>query len=80
MLNADQLNDYRQRILAGEDIPVEEYQQIILAYRNSRGAAVEAAAPKVKAKAAAAAKAAPMDLSTRMAGIGLQMKKPGEGQ
>ena len=27
MLNADQLNDYRQRILAGEDIPVEEYQQ-----------------------------------------------------
>lgn len=80
MLDAEQLNDYRKRILAGEEIPVEEYQQIILAYRNSRGAAVEAAAPKVKAKAAAAAKAAPMDLSTLMAGIGLQMKKPEEGK
>lgn len=78
MLNAEQLNDYRQRILAGEDIPVEEYKQIILAYRNSRGTAVEAAAPKIKAKAATAAKAAPMDLSTLMAGIGLQMKTPGE--
>ena len=75
MLNAEQLNDYRKRILAGEDIPTEEYVQIIRAYRNSRGAAVEAAAPKIKAKAATAAKAAPMDLSTLMAGIGLQMKK-----
>ena len=79
MLDATQLNDYRKRILAGEDIPTAEYAEIIRAYRNQRGVAVETAAPKTKARAEAAAKAAPMDLGTLMAGIGLQMKKPGEG-
>lgn len=74
MLNAEQLNDYRKRILAGEDIPVAEYEEIIRSYRNSRGTAVEAAAPKTKAKAAAAAKAAPMDLATLMAGLKLPPK------
>ena len=74
MLNADQLNDYRKRILAGEDIPVAEYEEIIRTYRLSRGSAVEAAAPKVKAKAEAKAKAAPMDLATLMAGLKLTPK------
>ena len=74
MLNADQLNDYRKRILAGEDIPVAEYEEIIRTYRASRGASVEAAAPKVKAKAEAKAKATPMDLATLMAKLKLTPK------
>lgn len=75
MLDAQQLNDCRKRILAGEDISPAEYQNIIRSYRASRLGAVTASAPATKARAAAATKAAPIDLNTLMAGIGLQMKK-----
>jgi len=67
MLDAVQLNDYRQRILAGESIHVEEYTEIIRNYRATRGAAIAASAPKTKAKAASAEAAVPRDLSTMMA-------------
>lgn len=76
MLDAQQLNDYRQRILAGEDIPVDEYTEIIRNYRLTRGAAVAAAAPKTKAKAAAAAASTPRDLSTMMAQLQARILAP----
>jgi hypothetical protein len=67
MLDTTQLNDYRQRILAGEDISVDEYTEIIRNYRATRGAAVTSAAPKTKARAASAEAATPRDLATMMA-------------
>lgn len=71
MLDADKLNDLRQRVLAGEELSTEQYTQVIQAYRAQRLGAVSAGAEKTKAKAASAAKAAPVDLSVLMAGIGL---------
>lgn len=68
---AEQLNDLRQRVLAGEEFPADEYRKIIQAYRANRLAGVTAAAPKAKAKAASAAKATPQDLSTLMSNLGL---------
>ena len=68
---AEQLNDLRARVLAGEEFKAEEYSRIIAAYRAHRMGAVAAAAPKTKAKAAASAKAAPVDLNTLLGGIGL---------
>lgn len=68
---AEELNDLRQRVLAGEEFPAEEYRKIIQAYRANRLGAVAAAAPKTKAKAASSAKAAPQDLATLMQNLGL---------
>ena len=68
---AEQLNDLRARVLAGEEFKAEEYSRIIAAYRAHRMGAVAAAAPKTKAKAAASVKAAPVDLNTLLGGIGL---------
>lgn len=68
---AEELNDLRQRVLAGEEFPAEEYRLIIQAYRANRLGAVSASAPKAKAKAAASAKAAPQDLATLMSNLGL---------
>lgn len=76
MLDAQQLNDYRQRILAGEDIPVDEYTEIIRNYRLTRGAAVTAAAPKTKARAASAEAAIPRDLSSMMAQLQARIMAP----
>lgn len=76
MLDAQQLNDYRQRILAGEDISVDEYTEIIRNYRLTRGAAVATAAPKTKAKAATAAASTPRDLSTMMAQLQARIMAP----
>ena len=76
MLDAQQLNDYRQRILAGEDIPVDEYTEIIRNYRLTRGAAVAAAAPKTKARAASAEAATPRDLSSMMAQLQARIMAP----
>lgn len=68
---AEELNDLRKRVLAGEEFPAEEYRKIIQAYRANRLGAVAASAPKTKAKAATAAKAAPQDLATLMQNLGL---------
>jgi hypothetical protein len=76
MLDAAQLNDYRQRILAGEDISVDEYTEIIRNYRATRGAAVTAAAPKTKARAASAEAATPRDLTTMMAQLQTRLMAP----
>jgi hypothetical protein len=71
LATAEELNDLRKRVLAGEEFPAAEYRKIIAAYRANRLGAVAASAPKTKAKAAASAKAAPVDLSTLLGGIGL---------
>jgi hypothetical protein len=71
LATVEELNDLRQRVLAGEEFPAEEYRRIIQAYRANRLAGVTAAAPKTKAKAAATAKAAPQDLSSLMSSLGL---------
>jgi len=67
----EELNDLRKRVLAGETFPAEEYRQILISYRELRGGAVAAAAPKTVAKAEAKAKAAPVDLNTLMGNLGL---------
>jgi hypothetical protein len=71
LATAEELNDLRKRVLAGEEFPAEEYRKIIAAYRANRLGAVAAAAPKAVARAAAGKKAAPVDLSTLLGGIGL---------
>lgn len=68
---AEELNDLRQRVIAGEEFSPDEYRRIIQAYRANRQVAGAAAAPKAKAKAAAATKAAPVDLNALLGGIGL---------
>lgn len=73
-LDPARLNDLRARVLAGEEFPAEEYRQIIQGYRALRLAGTTASAAKTAAKVASAAKAAPVDLSVLMAGIGLAPK------
>lgn len=68
---AEQLNDLRARVLAGEEFQAAEYSRIIAAYRSHRMGAVAAAAPKAKAKAASKAASAPVDLNTLLGGLGL---------
>lgn len=68
---AEQLNDLRARVLAGEEFNAAEYSRIIAAYRSHRMGAVAAAAPKAKAKAASKSAAAPVDLNTLLGGLGL---------
>ena len=71
LYTAEQLNDLRQRVLAGEEFSAEEYRKIIRSYRASRETAVEKAAPKVQARAAAKEKAAPVDLQVLLGNLGL---------
>ncbi len=71
LATVDELNDLRQRVLAGEEFSSEEYSKIIQAYRANRLAAVGASAVKTRAKAAASTKAAPQDLSSLMNSLGL---------
>lgn len=68
---AEELNDLRQRVLAGEEFPPDEYRKIIQAYRANRAAGVQAAAPKTKAKAEAKAAAAPVDLNALLGDLGI---------
>lgn len=71
----DELNDLRQRVLAGEDFPAEEYREILRSYRAARLAGVTAAAPKTKAKAEAVKAAAPVDLNVLLGSLGLGKKE-----
>ena len=71
----EELNDLRQRVLAGEEFPVEEYREILRSYRAARLAGVTAAAQKTKAKAEAATKAAPVDLNVLLGSLGLGKKE-----
>lgn len=75
MLDAAALNDLRQRVIAGEELPIDQYTEVIKAYRAQRAGAVAASAPATKARAASKAAAAPVDLSVLMAGIGLAKKE-----
>lgn len=74
MKTADELNDLRKRVLAGEEFDAPTYREIIQSYRAARLAGVSATAPKIKAKATAAASSAPADLQTLLAGLGLPKK------
>lgn len=71
LTTVEELNDLRQRVLAGEEFSSEEYSKIIQAYRANRLNATTASAVKTRAKAAASAKAAPQDLATLMNTLGL---------
>lgn len=71
LATVDELNDLRQRVLAGEEFSSEEYSKIIQSYRANRLAAVTSSAVKTRAKAAATTKAAPQDLATLMNTLGL---------
>lgn len=51
----DKLNDLRQRVLAGETLSVDEYREIMKAYRAARQLSVAKAAPAIESKAAASA-------------------------
>lgn len=46
----EQLNDLRQRVLAGQDVSVEEYAALIQSLRSRRAGDVEKAATKKPAK------------------------------
>lgn len=71
LATAEELNDLRKRVLAGEEFPAEEYRKIIQAYRANRLGAVDAAAPKAKAKGKAAAAATPQSLENLLGSMGL---------
>ena len=72
MKTAEDLNDLRKRVLAGEEFSAEEYTEIIREYRAARLAGVSAAAPRTKAKAEAATKAAPVELGALLESFGLK--------
>lgn len=75
MKTAEELNDLRKRVIAGEEFPADEYREIIRSYRASRLAGVAAVAVKTKGKAEAKAKAAPVELNVLLAGLGLSKPK-----
>ena len=68
MTEAERLNDLRQRVLAGEDVTIEEYTEIIQSLRAKRNGDLVASAEK---KAATKAKAAPIDLDALLGGLGI---------
>lgn len=51
MLPNETLNDYRQRVLRGEQIPREEYKQVIASLRQRRAADIAAASEAKTQKA-----------------------------
>jgi hypothetical protein len=74
---AEEINDLRKRVLAGEEFQIEEYRDIIRSYRAARLSGVTAAAPKVKAKAESASATAKVTvpLGDLLASMGLGAKK-----
>ena len=75
MKTAEELNDLRKRVLAGEEFSREEYAEIVKSYRAARATGVANAAPKTKAKAEAAAAKAPVDLQALLGNLGLAKKE-----
>lgn len=70
MTEAERLNDLRQRVLAGEDVTLDEYREIIQSLRKKRmGDLVDSAAKKA-AKSKDSAKPA-VDLDTLLGGLGI---------
>lgn len=68
MTESERLNDLRQKVLAGEDVSIEEYTEIIQSLRAKRnGDLVQSAEKKAKAKA----KADPIDLDTLFGELGI---------
>jgi hypothetical protein len=75
MLDVQRLNDMRQRILAGEEFSIEEYKDIILAYRKMRGT-VDLIPTTEKGEKAVKAKQSQMPLTDLLAVLS---KKQGGG-
>lgn len=50
MIETEALNDLRRRVLAGEDVPVEEYAALIQSLRARRAGDVAASAEKKSSK------------------------------
>lgn len=70
MTEAERLNDLRQRVLAGEDVSVDEYREIIQSLRNKRMGDLQESSAKKTAKAKDTAKPA-VDLDTLLGGLGI---------
>lgn len=70
MTEAERLNDLRQRVLAGEDVSMDEYREIIQSLRAKRSGDITDAAVKKATKAKAEAKPA-VDLDTLLGGLGI---------
>ncbi len=70
MTEAERLNDLRQRVLAGEDVSLEEYREIIQSLRAKRTGDLVDSAAKKAAKAKDSAKP-PVDLDTLLGGLGI---------
>jgi hypothetical protein len=68
MTEFERLNDLRQKVLAGEDVTIEEYTEIIQSLRAKRSGDLVISAEK---KAVAKAKAQPIDLDALLGGLGL---------
>ena len=70
MTEAERLNDLRQRVLAGEDVSLEEYREIIHSLRAKRTGDLVDSAAKKAAKAKDSAKPT-VDLDTLLGGLGI---------
>jgi len=70
MTESERLNDLRQKVLAGEEVSLDEYKEIIQSLRSKRtGDLVDSAAKK--ATKAKAEKTPPVDLDTLLGGLGI---------
>lgn len=70
MTESERLNDLRQRVLAGEDVSLDEYREIIQSLRAKRSGDITDAAVKKATKAKTEAKPA-VDLDTLLGGLGI---------
>lgn len=70
MTEAERLNDLRQRVLAGEDVSIDEYREIIQSLRNKRMGDLQESSAKKAAKSKDSAKPA-VDLDTLLGGLGI---------
>lgn len=72
MTESERLNDLRQRVLAGEDVSLDEYREIIQSLRAKRtGDITDAAAKKATKASTAKGKAPPVDLDSLLGGLGI---------
>jgi hypothetical protein len=69
MTESERLNDLRQRVLAGEDVSLDEYREIIQSLRAKRKGDITDAAVKKASKAKETAPA--VDLDTLLGGLGI---------
>jgi len=72
MTESERLNDLRQKVLAGEDVSLDEYKEIIQSLRSKRmGDLVDSAAKKATKASATKTKSPPVDLDSLLGGLGI---------